>query len=470
MNHVVVVGLGLAGSEAAWQLAQRGVRVIACEMRPAVSTPAHRTDRFAELVCSNSLRSDEPSTAPGLLKAELRKCDSLILRMAGESRVPAGAAFAVDRESFSANVTDAISSHPNIEVRRVEVRDLDENLRSISGGSIALIASGPLTGDALFESIHRRLGARGCFFFDAIAPRVMAESVDASKGFWASRYGKGSGPAGGDVAGKTVPAVRAAMDGGAAGGDYFNCPMTRDEYVAFREALVSAKTARPHLPGESKARFFEGCLPVEEMARRGEDTMRHGPMKPVGLPGDHYAVVQLRKDNREGTILGLVGFQTSLTHGEQDRVFRMIPALAHAEFAQRGAMHLNRYIHAPSCLDATLKFCGDPALYFAGQLCGVEGYVESCATGLAAAVHIARALAGEPAMPFPPETAIGALCHAICDPARVLNFQPQNINFGILAGSPKEPREKRTARALESLSAFLTRFPDAIPKNLKEIN
>lgn len=422
---VTVIGLGLAGSEAAYQLAERGIRVIVYEMRPSRPTAAHRTDRAAELVCSNSFRSDELSTGPGLLKAELRRVGSIIMRVAENCRIPAGSAFAVDREKFSAGMTDAVSRHPNIEIRREEISDWTD----LAGPVI--IATGPLTSDALFEVIQKKIGSRLCMFYDAIAPRVMAESIDYEKGFWASRYGKGSGE------------------------DYFNCPMSKEEYLAFWEALRTAETVKPHVPGEEEVRFFEGCLPAEEMARRGEGTLRHGPMKPVGLPGDAYAVLQLRKDNREGTILGMVGFQTCLTYPEQKRVYRMIPALRGATFAQLGSIHLNRYIHSPSCLDSTLRLRLEPNIFFAGQICGVEGYIESCAMGYAAAFHVARLVAGMPPTPFPKETAIGALCHYISDPERALNFQPQNINFGILGGNARDPREKRSEAALSVLSEFL---------------
>lgn len=423
---VTVIGLGLAGSEAAFQLAERGIHVTAYEMRPRLNTPAHRTDRCAELVCSNSFRSDDVATGPGLLKAELRAAGSLVMRVAEGCRIAAGAAFAVDRERFSSGVTDAIASHPNIEVRRDEMCGLPD-----TATGIVLVATGPLTSDRLFESIQKRIGSTACSFFDAIAPRVMAESVDFSKGFWASRYGKGDGA------------------------DYFNCPMDEPEYLEFWEALRTAETMRSHIPGEAKIRFFEGCLPVEEMARRGKGTLLHGPLKPVGLPGNAHAVVQLRKDNREGTILGMVGFQTCLTYPEQKRVFRMIPALRGATFAQLGSIHLNRYIHAPSCLDAALRLRCDSSIFFAGQICGVEGYIESCATGLAAAVQIARQTAGLAPAPFPSDTAIGALCHYISDPERALNFQPQNINFGILGGDVRASRETRAAKALERLNEFI---------------
>lgn len=423
---VTVIGLGLAGSEAAFQLAERGIRVTAWEMRPTANTAAHRTSQCAELVCSNSFRSDEISTGPGLLKAELRAAGSLVMRVAERCRIPAGAAFAVDRERFSGGVTAAIASHPNIEIRRGEIQDLE-----FPGPGPVAVATGPLTSDRLFEAIQKKVGSKACSFFDAIAPRVMAESIDYSKGFWASRYGKGDGS------------------------DYFNCPMNEEEYLAFWDALKNAGTVKPHVAGEEKIRFFEGCLPVEEMARRGEGTLRHGPMKPVGLPGGAHAVVQLRKDNREGTILGMVGFQTCLTYPEQKRVLRMIPALRDAAFAQLGSIHLNRYVHAPSCLDDTLRLRLAPHIFFAGQICGVEGYIESCATGLAAAFQIARVEAGLAPIAFPPETAIGALCRYISDPERALNFQPQNINFGILGGDGRAPREVRAARALDALKTFL---------------
>lgn len=373
------------------------------------------------------------STGPGLLKAELRAADSLVMRAAEKFRIPAGAAFAVDRERFSAEITQTLESHPNIEIRREEILDWTKAADS----NPVLVATGPLTSDGLFETIRRKVGSRECAFFDAIAPRVMAESVDFSKGFWASRYDKGDGS------------------------DYFNCPMTKEEYLTFFSALKDAETVKPHVPGEEKIRFFEGCLPVEEMARRGPETLVHGPLKPVGLSsgkrlrGEFYAVVQLRKDNREGTVLGMVGFQTCLTYPEQKRIFRLIPALRNAAFAQLGSIHLNRYIRGPSCLDATLRLLSSPNVFFAGQISGVEGYIESCATGFAAALHIVRLLSGLPPAPFPPETAIGALCRYVSDPSRVLNFQPQNINFGILGGDPRLPREKRSARALEILSDFM---------------
>jgi len=346
-SPVHVIGLGLAGSEAAWQLAERGIRVVAWEMRPVRRTAAHRTGDCAELVCSNSFRSDEISTGPGLLKAELRQAGSFILSIAGRCRIAAGAAFAVDRDRFSAAVTESILAHPRIEVRRDEVRDWPDVL---AGNPAAiLVATGPLTSDAFFATIQKRIGSRLCSFYDAIAPRVMTESVDQSFGFWASRYGKGDGA------------------------DYFNCPLTEGEYLAFWEALRTAEVVNPHVEGEAAIRFFEGCLPVEEMARRGPGTLIHGPMKPVGLSGAQgaHAVAQLRRDNREGTILGMVGFQTCLTFGEQKRVLRMIPALRNATFAQLGSIHMNRYIHSPSCLLPTLQLRSDPAIFFPGQVSGV---------------------------------------------------------------------------------------------------
>ena len=401
MNEVTVVGAGLAGCEAAWQLACRGIRVRLLEMKPRKRTPAHSADTFAELVCSNSLRSAELSTGPGLLKEELRRMDSLILRCADESRVPAGGALAVDRERYSALVTDAIRTCPGIEVEEREVTEIPE-------GTV-IVATGPLTADSLAEDIRRRTGGDGLSFYDAAAPIVTFESIDMDRAFFGSRYGKGTP-------------------------DYVNCPMDREEYLAFREALCTAEEAPVH--GFDDGCVFEGCMPVEVMARRGEDTLRYGPLKPVGLRDprtgkENYAVVQLRKDNNEGTLYNLVGFQTHLKFPEQRRVFGMIPALHSAEFVRYGVMHRNTYLDSPRLLDRYYRLRSEPRIRFAGQMTGVEGYIESTASGLLAGVETARELLGQPPLDFPRETAIGALALYVSD-SSVEDFQPMNVNFGLL--------------------------------------
>ena len=401
MSELTVAGAGLAGCEAAWQLARRGIRVRLLEMKPGKRTPAHSEDTFAELVCSNSLRSAELSTGPGLLKEELRRMDSLILRCADESRVPAGGALAVDRERYSALVTDAIRSCPGIEVEEREITQIPE-------GTV-IVATGPLTSDALAGDIRRRTGGDGLSFYDAAAPIVTFESIDMDRAFFGSRYGKGTP-------------------------DYVNCPMDREEYLAFRKALCTAEEAPVH--GFDDGCVFEGCMPVEVMARRGEDTLRYGPLKPVGLRDprtgkENYAVVQLRKDNDAGTLYNLVGFQTHLKFPEQRRVFGMIPALRGAEFVRYGVMHRNTYLDSPRLLDRYYRLRSDPRIRFAGQMTGVEGYIESTASGLLAGVETARELLGQPPLDFPRETAIGALALYVSD-GSVEDFQPMNVNFGLL--------------------------------------
>ena len=416
MNAVTVVGAGLAGCEAAWQLARRGIRVRLLEMKPGKRTPAHSEDTFAELVCSNSLRSAELSTGPGLLKEELRRMDSLILCCADESRVPAGGALAVDRERYSALVTDAIRSCPGIEVEEREITQIPE-------GTV-IVATGPLTSDALAGDIRRRTGGDGLSFYDAAAPIVTFESIDMDRAFFGSRYGKGTP-------------------------DYVNCPMDREEYLAFRKALCTAEEAPVH--GFDDGCVFEGCMPVEVMARRGVDTLRYGPLKPVGLVDPrtgraNYAVVQLRRDNADGTIYNLVGFQTHLTWGEQKRVFSMIPALKNAEFVRYGVMHRNTYLNSPRLLDRYYRLRTEPRISFAGQMTGVEGYVESAASGMLVGIETSARLLGLESVDFPQETAIGALGLYVSG-GSVGDFQPMNINFGIITPLDRRVRGKRNKNA-----------------------
>ena len=400
--NATVIGAGLAGCEAAWQLAQRGVSVTLLEMKPRKMTPAHHSPGFAELVCSNSLRSDQLENAAGLLKEELRRCGSLILRCAGETRVEAGGALAVDREGFSSAVTAAIRSHPNINVVEGEVT-------AIPDGE-AVIATGPLTSDALSDALAGLFpGNRYLNFFDAAAPIVTFESIDLEHAWFASRYGKGTA-------------------------DYINCALSEEEYLAFWRELCSAGEAEVH--GFEDSRVFEGCMPVEVMARRGVQTLAFGPLKPKGLPDpktgrEPYAVVQLRRDNAEGTLYNLVGFQTHLKWGEQKRVFSLIPALRNAEYARYGVMHRNTYLDSPRLLDRYYRVRGRERLSFAGQITGVEGYVESTASGFLAGVELARRLNGQSPIDFPRETAVGALALYVSNES-VTDFQPMNINFGIM--------------------------------------
>ena len=420
-TRVTVVGAGLAGSEAAWQLAKRGIPVKLIEMKPEKMTPAHVSADFAELVCSNSFRSDELANAVGLLKEELRRMDSLIMRCADAHRVPAGGALAVDRTAYAAMVTELICANPLIEIEQREVTEIPE-------GEV-IIASGPLTSDALSEAIARRCPDSDLHFYDAAAPIVTFDSIDMSSAFFASRYDKGTP-------------------------DYVNCPMTESEYRAFWNELIQAQEAPVH--GFDDSGVFEGCMPVEVMARRGEDTLRYGPMKPVGLVDprsgeESYAVVQLRKDNAEGTLYNIVGFQTHLRFPEQKRVFSMIPALKNAEFVRYGVMHRNTYLNSPGLLDRYYRVKDDPDLIFAGQMTGVEGYVESCASGLLAGIETARRLQGLPPADFPQETAIGALGLYISGGSVSGDFQPMNINFGII--SPLGYRVKGKRNKNEAISA-----------------
>ena len=455
LNNVIVAGGGLAGSEAAWQLAERGIAVTLCEMRPARSTPAHATDQLAELVCSNSLKSNAPGSATWLLKEELRRAGSLLLRVAGECTVPGGAALAVDRELFSASVTRAIESHPRIEIRR-------EELREIPRDSLALIATGPLTSDGLAARLAELTGCEHLSFYDSISPIVDAESLNTTRIFAASRYGKG-------------------------GDDYLNCPMTEDEYRVFYEALMAAEAVERHAFEDAK--YFEACLPIEELARRGFHTLRFGPMKPVGLVDprtgcEPYAVVQLRAENLRFSSYNLVGFQNHLKFGEQKRILRMIPGLEYAEFLRFGQIHRNTYIHAPRLLAADLSFRGAPGVYIAGQLSGVEGYVECIATGLLAGMAMAHRARGESYAPPPRTTALGSLIHYVTH-AEGDSYQPANISFDLLSPMDDLPRhiardrrarrERQCARALEDLAVWLTggsrtnsAAPHASPTGLRQ--
>lgn len=417
MNHVTVIGAGLAGSECAWQLAQRGVAVTLREMKPEKKTPAHVTDYFAELCCSNSLRGAGLENAVGLLKEELRRLNSLIMRCADATAVPAGGALAVDRDGFARMVTETIFSHPNITMIPGEVTSIPE-------GDV-VIASGPLTSDPLADAIAEKLGGGTTLnFFDAAAPLVACDSVDMDSAYFASRYDKGTP-------------------------DYINCPMTKEEYQAFWQALIAAEEAEVH--GFEDKSVFEGCMPVEVMARRGEDTLRFGPLKPRGLIDpktgkEPYAVVQLRRDNADGSIYNLVGFQTHLKWPEQRRVFTMIPALRNAQFLRYGVMHRNTYLDSPRLLDRYYRLKAEPRIAFAGQMTGVEGYVESCASGFLAGVELARRLNGQTPIDFPAETAIGALGLYVSN-GSVGDFQPMNINFGIIPPLGHRVKGKRNKNA-----------------------
>lgn len=429
--EVQVVGAGLAGCEAAWQLAVRGIPVLLTEMKPEKRSPAHRADTFAELVCSNSFRGDRIENAVGLLKEELRRMGSLILACADETRVEAGGALAVDREAFSQLVTRRIQGHPLI---RVESREVTQIPRE---GHV-VVATGPLTSDALAEDIVRFFGREGLSFYDAAAPLVSADSVDMDFAWYGSRYDRGTP-------------------------DYVNCSMDEETYRAFVAELRSAREAPVH--GFEDSRVFEGCMPVEVMARRGEDTLRYGPLKPVGLRDPKtgrtpYAVVQLRRDNAAGSVYNLVGFQTHLTFGEQKRVFSMIPALHGAEFLRYGVMHRNTYLDSPRLLDRTYADRRDGRVRFAGQMTGVEGYVESCASGFVAGLALARELLGLAPVEFSGRTAIGALARYVSDES-VAEFQPMNVNFGILEPLDQRVKGKRARyealahRALEEIESLL---------------
>ena len=437
MSHINIYGAGLAGCEAAWQAAQRGVKVRLFEMKPNKMTPAHHSAGFAELVCSNSLRSDCVSNAVGLLKEEMRRFDSLIMQAADATRVPAGSALAVDRTKFSQYITDRIRNHPNIEVVEEEVSSLEE-------GTVTVIATGPLTSDAMAEFIKNDLGCGKLHFFDAAAPIVDASTINMDIAFFASRYDKGDA-------------------------DYINCPMNKEQYDAFWQALTTAEEAElKEFDKESQknVKVFEGCMPVEVMARRGYETLCYGPLKPVGLIDprvgkESYAVVQLRKENREGTMFNLVGFQTHLTFPEQRRVFRMIPGLENAEFLRYGVMHRNTYLNSPGLLDNTYAMNARPDVFFAGQMTGVEGYVESAGSGLLAGINAAHRALGKDKLALPAETMLGAMADYVSR-GGTGDFAPMNANFGIVTplgyrvkGGKVAKNEKLAERALSIIDETL---------------
>jgi methylenetetrahydrofolate--tRNA-(uracil-5-)-methyltransferase len=410
---VRVIGAGLAGSEAAWQCANRGVSVELWEMRPVRSTPAHQTADFAELVCSNSLKSDSPNTAPWLLKEEMRRAGSRLLEIARECAVPAGHALAVDRATFAANVTAALLHEPLITIRREEVTRIDDD-------QITIIATGPLTSDALSQEIAQLSGSKHLYFFDSISPIVEADSIDMSKVYLAARYDKGSA-------------------------DYINCPMSKEEYERFCDALVAGQSVEDR--DWEKLNYFEGCLPIEEIARRGRDTLRFGPMKPVGLKDPRtgripYAAVQLRQENLRADSYNLVGFQNHLKFGDQSRVLRLIPGLENARFLRYGQIHRNTYLNAPTLLSESLQMKQYPRIFFAGQICGVEGYVESIATGLMAGIHATALASGGEPVPPPRPSAFGSLVHYVthADPK---NFQPANITFDLLPSLEHKIRDRQ---------------------------
>lgn len=431
-----IIGAGLAGCEAAWQCARQGIAVELYEMRPVKSTPAHQTDKFAELVCSNSLKSESENTAPWLLKEEMRRAGSLLLRIAQETSVPAGHALAVDRERFAARVTEATEAEPLIRVIREEVTAINEN------EGITIISTGPLTSEALSQDIARLSGNEHLYFYDSISPIVEADSIDMSRVYFAARYGKGTA-------------------------DYINCPFTREEYDQFYDALIAAQSVEGH--SWERLNYFEGCLPIEEIARRGRDTLRFGPMKPVGLDDPRtgkwpYAVVQLRKEDLRADSYNLVGFQNHLKYGEQARVLRLIPGLENARFLRYGQIHRNTYINAPSLLTELLNLKQHPNIFFAGQISGVEGYTESIAMGMLAGLHVARIARGLAAIAPPRETALGSLVHYLCH-ADAKNFQPANITFDLLPqldqGTRRKIRDKKIRhkmvcdRALGALGKWL---------------
>lgn len=433
-KHIKIIGAGLAGCEAAWQLANRGIKVTLFEMKPKKFSPAHKSGDFAELVCSNSLRADGIYNAVGLLKEEMRRMSSLIMECADKTRVPAGGALAVDRGGFSAAVTERICAHPNIEVVHEEVLTIDKD-------EYTIIAAGPLASEGLSEEIRRFTGDKSLHFFDAAAPIVAYDSIDMNRAFRAARYGKG-------------------------GDDYINCPMTREEYERFYRALITAEAAPVH-DGVEDPKVFEGCMPIEVMAARGADTMRFGPLKPVGLTDPHdgsrpYAVVQLRQDNAAASMYNIVGFQTHLKFGEQKRVFGMIPGLENAEFVRYGVMHRNTYINSPELLTERYNLISCPKLYFAGQITGVEGYIESAASGMMAGIYAAAELCGVQCEPLDRKTALGALAGYISNRG-ITDFQPMNVNFGIfeeLGARIKDKREKAeryAERSFKEIEKFRNR-------------
>lgn len=435
MKHVIVIGGGLAGTEAAWQLAQRGIPVDLYEMRPVRQTGAHVTDRLAELVCSNSFGSKLADRASGLLKTELHRLGSLLLEIAERTALPAGGALAVDREAFAQQVTEAIGSHPNITLRREEM----PTIPTIP----TIVASGPLTSDALSAEIAKLSGQDYLYFYDAISPIVTLESIDMTTAFRASRYERGDEDE----------------------GDYINCPMNRDEYEAFVDALLAAETIELKQFEREDPHFFEGCLPIEQIAARGRNSLAFGPMRPIGLRDPRtgkrpYAVVQLRRDNLVGTLYNIVGFQTNLKWGDQKRVLQMIPGLQTGDFVRYGMMHRNTFINSPTLLHPTMQFRGRDDLFFAGQITGVEGYMGNVATGLLAGINMARQLDGEPLLTLPPTTMLGALAHYVTH-AEAKGFQPMKANFGIMPEVTPHIKDKRlrygayVQRALSDLEVAL---------------
>ena len=417
MSKITIIGGGLAGCEAAWQIAKRGHDVRIYEMRPVTMTPAHKTEYLAELVCSNSFRAANIENAVGLLKEEMRRLDSLIMKAADTTKVPAGGCLAVDRNAFSKMIEEELAATGRVEIIREEIKEIPDD-------DIVIVATGPLTGEALAEKLADLAGREDLYFYDAVAPIISGESINMDIAFFASRYDKGEAA-------------------------YINCPMNKEEYDAFYEAITAAKLYEPH--GFEKLKFFEGCMPMEEMAARGRETMCHGPLKPVGLVDPRtgempYAVVQLRMEDKEGQLYNMVGFQTHLLRGEQERVFRMIPGLENAEFLRYGMIHRNTYIHSPKILDPTLETRERKGLFFAGQLTGVEGYVESTSNGLLAGINAVRCAEGRDRVVFPPETAIGALAHYVSTGGSG-KFDPMNITFGLMPPLGERIRKKKEKNA-----------------------
>jgi len=432
ISPVIIIGGGLAGCEAAWQLLRRGHAVHLCEMKPQKFSPAHKMEHLAELVCSNSLKSNSSDSAPGLLKDEMRQLNSLILSVADQTAVAAGSALAVDRTEFAKNVEAKLKEQKSFTLSRAEITEIPSD-------ALTILATGPLTSDALAQSINSMLGGSYLYFYDAIAPIIEFDSIDMEKVYWASRYDKGTP-------------------------DYLNCPLSEVEYKRFRQELLDGEKVAPKSFEEVK--HFEGCLPIEVLAIRGEGTLAFGPMKPVGLINPKtgampYAVVQLRRENISGTLFNLVGFQTKLTWPEQERIFRLIPGLENAQFARMGSIHRNTYINSPALLQPSLQLKTNPNIFFAGQITGVEGYMESTAMGLLAGLNAAAILEGKQLQPPPPATAIGSLLHYITSPESAANFQPMNINFGILQHLPVKRMKKKekhllyVKQALHNLSGWI---------------
>jgi methylenetetrahydrofolate--tRNA-(uracil-5-)-methyltransferase len=463
-SELIVIGGGLAGSEAAWQAAQRGVQVTLYEMRPTQPTAAHATDKLAEIVCSNSLGSNAVGKAGGLLKEELRRLRSFILECADATAVPAGDALAVDRDMFSEMVTRRIGSHPNIRLVRAEMTRIPDGP--------AIIASGPLTSEALTAEITRLCGNEYLYFYDAMCPIVSRESIDMTVAWRASRWGRDRGAA--NVEGAAEVQAGSVTDSLPEDeGDYINCPLNKEEYEAFIAALATAETIELQSFEREDPKFFEGCLPIEIMARRGRDTMAFGPMRPIGLWDPRtgkrpYVAVQLRQDNLADTLYNVVGFQTNLTYGEQRRILRLIPGLQNAEIMRYGQMHRNTFINSPVLLKPTMQFRERDDLFFAGQITGVEGYVGNAGSGLVAGINAARHLQGQTPIVMPPETMLGALCHYVCS-AAPKDFQPMKANFGIMPRLDREVRQKRqrydafVKRALERIDATVTEARVPVP-------